>query len=133
MSDKGKNVWDIIELLINKGAIFTLTLFLFAALILITAWRVPPEDLSIFWLAAGQAAQTHWGISTALLLISNLWWFIVHRNSKRVFLKEIDRLIKLRHELMHKENTIIQDHISSEDGSKKITMLTPEEKTESTT
>ena len=93
-SGSGKNVWDILELLINKGAVFTLVLLIFSAFMLISAWRVPPEDLSNFWSFIGQVAKTHWGISTALLLTSNLSWWIVHKNSKRLHKREIDRLGK---------------------------------------
>lgn len=125
-SESNKNVWDILEILINKGAIFTLSLLIFSAFVLITAWRIPPEDLSKFWVFIGQVSKTHWAISTALLLASNLGWWLVHKKTKKLYKQEIKRLTKLRHDLMHGENiTIIKHHVSSNDGEEKVTMLTP--------
>ena len=126
-SKNGKNIWDILELLINKGAIFTLVMLLFSSFILITAWRVPPEDLSAFWRFIGLISKTHWAISAILLIASNVGWWVFYKNSKRNYEKEIDRLTKLRQALMHghKNAVFIVEHTSSDDASDKITMLTP--------
>lgn len=124
-SESNKNVWDILEILINKGAIFTLSLLIFSAFVLISAWRVPAEDLSSFWVYVGQISKTHWAISTAILLVSNLGWWLVHKKMKKLYKEEIKRLTQLRHDLMHGKNITIIEHVSSEDGKDKVTMLTP--------
>lgn len=89
---------------------------------------MPPEDLSKFWVFAGRISETHWFVSTLLLLASNLSWWVVHKSSKKLHEKEIDRLTALRSDLMHGKNTIINDHVSSENGNDSITMLTPTDK-----
>jgi len=129
-SDKDYGKWHLfrdlanhIFGLLNTGNIFPLLFLTVLVCMGLIVWRLPESELAplirdlIAWM--GSATALAW----AVVIVSNLAWFHVHRARKELDRAEIARLTEQRSQLMHGENLkLIKVHRTS-DGEHAETYL----------
>ena len=120
--NSGYNQWDFardfsnkIFELFNNGNVYLGFLLLIILLMGLIIFKLPGSDLAELIREFFSAVRTQ-GFSYAMLFITNGIWILLFLRSQSIFQGEINRLTKLRSELMHKNDRIpIEEHRSSED------------------
>jgi hypothetical protein len=109
--------------LINNGKIFVAGGLAIIGLMGLVIWRLPDTalaDLSRQFLEALITKGFYIGFS----ILSNITWFWLLLRQRTIFQSEINRLSKIRGDLMHNENRVlIKNHRSSDDVQKEGYLL----------
>lgn len=115
--------------LLNTGKVYPAFGLLIIAIMGIAAWRLPPDQLATVIYDFLVTVRSSFGIVLVLFFITNAAWLWLFARQKSLYEKEIERLAKIRHDLVHnKELIMIENHRSSDEVTGK-THIFPEIKT----
>jgi len=105
--------------LFNNNKIYPVFGFLLIGLVGLIIWRLPEKELASAILIILNEFVVNKGGLIVLLLASNFGWIYLLGSQRKMYLSEIDRLTKIRSELMHikgnGQGTHIEAHRSSSD------------------
>ncbi len=109
--------------LLNSNKAYPAFALVLLVIIGIISWRLPESDLGWILKRIIENATTSSGTLIGFLVLTNIGWYFVVRQLKRVYQAEIARLINVRQALMHGKVSI-QNHRSSS-GEQQPTMILP--------
>jgi hypothetical protein len=119
------SVWRVIAIfiegifgLINTNKIypaFGLMLIWLAGMIV---WRLPESELAPLIRLSIETMGSTTGGMFGMLIVTNVTWTFLFRQSRSVYKCEIDRLASIRMELLQGDSTHIKQHQSSASGVK---------------
>lgn len=114
---------------VNRGTAYIFFLFILLIGILFQTYKMTSEGVDAFWIEVlNKGSSGFWAV--AIIVITNLGWWTVHRNRVKIMQKEVDRLCEIRRKLMHGEElTPLEQHIHSDSHKNSPTMLFPEVQT----
>jgi hypothetical protein len=102
--------------LLNTGKAYPAFGLIILAIVGIVAFRLPPDRLEPVVQGFFSTVQSLFGLVLALFIGSNLGWAWLMKRQKRIYESEIDRLSKIRSDLMHVQSSpLIANHRSSDE------------------
>lgn len=110
--------------LLNNGRIFVAGGLAIILLMGLVIWRLPDTDLADLSRQFLGALITK-GFYISFLILSNVTWFWLLLRQRSIFQFEINRLSKIRSNLMHNEKKILIENHRSSDGVQKEGYLLP--------
>jgi hypothetical protein len=111
--------------LINSGKIFPAFGLLLILIGLLIVWRAPPSGITIIINDAYKFLYGGYFLVLILLVVSNVFWFILNKKQRELYDKEILRLSSIRSDLLHKGNPPILETHRSSDGEQLENYLLP--------
>lgn len=116
---------DRIFALINNGIIIPVFGLFILIIIFLIVYKLPENELSGILMAFINITLKDKVSLYVMLAASNIAWFFIYKRSRSTHIKEIERLSKIRSELLHKTNGgAIKRHRSS-DGDVDPSFLLP--------
>lgn len=100
--------------LVNTNKIFPLFGLLFVLLAGLIVWKLPGDELAVVIKLCFETFATSWTAMLVLLIATNVGWFTLLCKQRVVYMNEIDRLSDVKKELLHSDNPVKTDHVSSE-------------------
>jgi len=110
--------------IINTGKVYPLIWLIFMVIMTIIVWRIPEHTLGELALFFVTKIVMSYGGLIVLLLLSNFSWKYIFDKQRENYEKEIQRITKVRSELMHNSDRVkIKNHRSTEDDCKEVYLI----------
>jgi hypothetical protein len=110
--------------LVNTNRIYPAFGLILLAIVSLTIWRLPPDELANIIKVIVADVVIGKGFLISLVVVSNLGWIYLFNRMRDMYKNEIDRLSNIRSELIHNSGrNVIEDHRSSERVSKESILI----------
>ncbi len=109
--------------LINTNKVYPAILLILVLILGLIVWRLPGSELSEIIKLIINEVLVGKGTLFGVIISSNIVWYYLYQKMQKTYKEEIDRLTKVRSELMHGIENKIEEHRSINDDCKESYIL----------